>query len=64
MSKHPNLPGIGIDEGARMEVHRYRFSVHDGQVAIYDAVRYPDKYDFLSPGATFNLGCVHVKGAC
>jgi len=65
IKKHPELLGIGIDEGAWIEVHGDSFTVFGGQVAIYDAVRYGDKsYVFLSPGEKFDLRCIHVHGAC
>jgi cyanophycinase-like exopeptidase len=65
IKKHPELLGIGIDEGAWIEVHGDSFTVFGGQVAIYDAIRYGDKfYFFLSPGEKFDLQCVHVHGAC
>jgi cyanophycinase len=65
IKKHPELLGIGIDEGAWIEVHGDSFTVFGGQVAVYDAIRYGDNfYYFLSPGEKFNLRCVHVKGAC
>jgi cyanophycinase len=62
---HPELLGIGIDEGAAIVVHDDSFEViGTGQVAIYDKIRYGSSYVFLSPGERFSLGCVHVHGAC
>jgi cyanophycinase len=62
---HPELLGIGIDEGAAIVVHGDSFQViGNGQVAIYDKARYGDTFSFLSPGQTFYLRCVHVHGAC
>lgn len=65
VKKHPELLGIGIDEGAWIEVHNNSFTVHDGQVTVYDVVQYPDTaYFFLSPEDKFELKCVHAPGAC
>jgi len=65
VKKHPELLGIGLDEGAWIEVHDNSFTVHGGQVAVYDVVRNPDTiYFFLSPGDKFDLRCAHVHGAC
>jgi cyanophycinase-like exopeptidase len=64
IKKHPELLGIGIDEGAWIEVHGDSFKVFGGRVAIYDSIRGGSSYDFLSPGAKFDLRCIHVKGAC
>jgi len=62
---HPELFGIGIDEGAAIVVHGDTFEViGQGQVAIYDKIRYGDSYSFLSPGQRFDFRCVHVHGAC
>lgn len=64
IKKYPQLLGIGIDEGAWIEVHGDFFAVFGGQVAVYDAVRYGnDSYELLSPGEKFDLRCAHVKGA-
>lgn len=64
VKKYPDLLGIGIDEGAWIEVHGDSFKVFGGQVVIYDTIRNGENYIFLSPGETFNLQCVHVHGAC
>jgi cyanophycinase len=65
VGEHPELLGIGIDEGAAIVVHGDSFQViGNGQVAIYDKARYGDSYSFLSPGQTFYLRCVHAHGAC
>jgi cyanophycinase len=65
IKKHPELLGVGIDEGAWIEVHGNSLTAFEGQVAIYDAVRYGgNSYGFLSPGEKLDLRCVHVKGAC
>lgn len=62
---HPELLGIGIDEGAAIVVHGDSFEVvGNGQVAIYDKIRFADSYSFLSPGQKFYFRCVHVHGAC
>jgi cyanophycinase len=62
---HPELLGIGIDEGAAIVVHGGSFQViGNGQVAIYDKARYGASFSFLSPGQTFDLRCVHAHGAC
>ena len=65
VAAHPELLGIGIDEGAAIVVHGDFFEViGNGQVALYDKVRFGDSYSFLSPGQKFYLRCVHVHGAC
>ena len=59
--QHPELLGIGIDEGAWIEVHGDSFTVFEGQVAIYDAIRYGlDSLQFLSHGEKFDLRCAHA----
>jgi cyanophycinase len=57
IEKHPELLGIGIDEGAAIVAHGDSFEVIGvGQVAIYDGNRHNgDFYYFLSPGQSFNL---------
>jgi cyanophycinase len=57
IEKHPELLGIGIDEGAAIVVHGDSFEViGNGQVAIYDGNRHNgNSYYFLSPGQTFDL---------
>jgi cyanophycinase len=65
IEKHPELLGIGIAEGAWIEVHGDTFTVFGGRVAVYDVIKYGDEfYYFLSPGERFDLRCVHVRGAC
>lgn len=65
VEKHPELLGIGIDEGAAIVVHGDSFEViGNGQVAIYDWIRSGSSYSFLSPGQKFLLRCAHVHGAC
>jgi cyanophycinase len=65
VEKHPELFGIGIDEGAAIVVHGDSFDViGKGQVGVYDKIRYGSTYEFLSPGQRFYLRCVHVHGAC
>lgn len=58
--KRPELLGIGIDEGAWIEVHADSFTVFGGRVSIHDPVR-NDSYYFLSPGDRLDLRSVHVK---
>jgi cyanophycinase len=56
IEKHPELLGLGIDEGAAVLVHAGSFSVIDGQVALYDGKRHNGAlYYFLSPGQVFDL---------
>jgi cyanophycinase len=56
IEKHPELLGIGIDEGAAIVVHGDSFEVIGGQVAIYDGNRHDGAfYYFLSPGQKFDL---------
>jgi cyanophycinase len=56
IEKHPELLGIGIDEGAAIVVHGDSFEVMGGQAAIYDGNRHNDAlYYFLSPGQVFDL---------
>jgi cyanophycinase len=57
IKKHPELLGLGIDEGAAIVVHGDSFEVIGrGQVAIYDGNRHNGAlYYFLSPGQVFNL---------
>lgn len=63
VKEHPELLGIGIDEGAWIEVHGDSFAVFGGRVGIYDLIR-DRSYYFLSPGQSFDLRCVHVVGLC
>lgn len=56
IEKHPELLGLGIDEGAAILVHGNSFKVIGGQVAIYDGNRHNGAlYYFLSPGQVFDL---------
>lgn len=56
IKKHPELLGLGIDEGAAIVVHGNSFEVLSGQVAIYDGKQHNGTfYYFLSPGQVFNL---------
>ncbi len=56
IEKHPELLGLGIDEGAAIVVHGDSFEVVGGQVGIYDGKEHDGAfYYFLSPGQTFNL---------
>jgi cyanophycinase len=51
IEKHPELLGLGIDEGAAIVVHRDSFEVIGGQVAIYDGHRHNGAFYYsLSPG--------------
>lgn len=53
---HPELLGIGIDEGASIVVHGDSFEVAAGKVIIHDGKKHETgNYYFLSPGQTFNL---------
>jgi cyanophycinase len=63
VKEHPELLGIGIDEGAWIEVHGESFTVFGGRVGVYDLIRYRSYY-FLSPEQSFDLRCVHVVGPC
>jgi cyanophycinase len=56
IEKHPELLGIGIDEGAAIVVHRDSFEVIGGQVRMYDSNRHNGAFYYsLSPGQTFDL---------
>jgi cyanophycinase len=56
IEKHPELLGLGIDEGAALVVYGDSLEVIGGQVAIYDGKEHDGaSYYFLSPGQTFNL---------
>jgi cyanophycinase len=57
ITKHPELLGIGIDQGAAIVVHGDSFHViGDGQAAIYDGQQHGGSYYyFLSSGKTFDL---------
>ena len=65
ISRHPELLGIGIDQGAAIVVHGDSFLVVSGQVAIHDGKEHDGAlYYFLSSGQTFNLKTrsVEVQG--
>jgi cyanophycinase len=54
--KHPELLGIGIDQGAAIIVHGDSFFVVSGRVAITDGKKHDGAYYyFLSSGQAFNL---------
>ncbi len=56
IEKHPELLGLGIDEGAAIVVHGDSFEVIGGQVAIYDGKEHDGApYYFVSPKQTLNL---------
>ena len=56
ISAHPQLLGIGIDEGAAIVVHRDSFFVVGGRVTIHDGKQHDGaSYYFLSSGQAFNL---------
>jgi cyanophycinase len=60
IDRHPNLLGIGIDEGTAIAVHGSTFEVIGAsKVAIYDASYKPEaggeRYYFLMPGERFHL---------
>jgi len=63
VKERPELLGIGIDEGAWIEVHGDAFTVFGGRAGIYDLIRNRSYY-FLSPGQSFDLRCAHVVGPC
>jgi len=56
IEKHPELLGIGIDEGAAIVVHGDSFEVIGGQVRMYDINRHNGAFYYsLSAGQTFDL---------
>lgn len=60
IDKHPDLLGIGLDEGTAIVVHGDRFAViGKSKVAIYDAKYKPapggERYYFLAHGDQFDL---------
>jgi len=56
ITAHPDLLGIGIDEGASIVVHGNSLEVAAGKVIIHDGKKHETgNYYFLSPGQTFNL---------
>jgi cyanophycinase len=56
IEKHPELLGLGIDEGAAIVVHGDSVEVVGGQVAVHDGKEHEGApYYFLSPGQTLNL---------
>jgi cyanophycinase len=63
ISVHPELLGVGIDEGAAIVIHGDSFKVVDGQVIIHDGKPHHGAlYYFMSPGQTFNLKTRAVEG--
>ncbi len=63
VKQRPGLLGIGIDEGAWIQVHGDSFTVFGGRVGIYNLIR-DRSYYFLAPGQSLDLRCVHVVGPC
>ena len=56
IAAHPDLLGIGIDQGAAILVHGDTFKTMDGEVLIHDGKKHSGKdYYILQPGETFNL---------
>jgi len=56
IAAHPDLLGIGIDQGAAILVHGDTFKTMDGEVLIQDGKKHAGKeYYVLHPGETFNL---------
>jgi cyanophycinase len=56
IAAHPDLLGIGIDQGAAILVHGDIFKTMGGEVLIHDGKKNHGKgYDILQPGETFNL---------
>lgn len=56
IAAHPDLLGIGIDQGAAILVHGDTFKTMDGPVLIHDGKKHGGKqYYVLQPGETFNL---------
>ena len=64
ISAHPELLGIGIDQGAAIVVHGNVFTVMGGQVAIHDGKNHDGaSYYFLSSGQTFDLKARSIAGS-
>jgi cyanophycinase len=56
IARHPDLLGIGIDEGAAIVVHGNSFEVMNGKVLIHDGRTHDGKlYYYLEPGGRFDL---------
>jgi len=56
IAAHPDLLGIGIDQGAAILVHGDTFKTMDGEVLIHDGKKHGGKdYYILQAGETFNL---------
>lgn len=56
IATHPDLLGIGIDQGAAILVHGDTFKTMDGEVLIHDGKKHAGKeYYILKSGETFNL---------
>jgi cyanophycinase len=53
IATHPELLGIGINQGAAIVVHGNSFFVASGQVAIHEKSK---SYYYVSAGQSFNLG--------
>lgn len=58
VKKHPELLGIGINQGAAIVVHGDSFFVVSGQAAIHEAKK---AYYYVSAGQSFNLGTRSVE---
>jgi len=62
IAAHPDLLGIGIDQGAAILVHGDTFKTMDGEVLIHDGKKHGEKdYYVLKPGETFNLRTRNVR---
>jgi cyanophycinase len=56
IAAHPELLGIGIDQGAAILVHGDTFKTISGEVLIHDGKKHGGKeYLVMQPGETFNL---------
>jgi cyanophycinase len=57
IAAHPDLLGLGVDEGTAIVVHGNKFEViGTGKVAIYDGKDHEGRsYYYLSRGQNFNL---------
>ncbi len=56
IAAHPQLLGIGLDEGAAIIVHRNSFFVVSGQVLIHDGKQHAGRrYYALLPGQAYDL---------
>ena len=62
IAAHPDLLGIGIDQGAAILVHGDTFKTMDGEILIHDGKKHGGKeYYILQPGETFNLRTRNVQ---